>query len=246
MKSTKPRMKSNHFAEVGKMSEKKEFEPLDVGATERVDWRTAQGLSKYVHFDENGNAVLDKNLEVKGTTKLSGGLKPIHEYNLISGEKLVILDEKFSIGDDGFVGFGYINDNMDTIYPALFNYSLENDKVTSLYGVANGMMLELIGDQLVMSDLATTDETQPKLYNHTLTLTADKSYTLIYSSTNKLKVQSVSDLRKIMFVMATSDNVILPVCATDLSGTAVLQVTTALCKIGTANVTAVSDNVTTL
>lgn len=48
------------------MSEKKEFEPLDVGATERVDWKVAQGLSKYVHFDKNGNVVIEKNLEVYG------------------------------------------------------------------------------------------------------------------------------------------------------------------------------------
>ena len=211
-----------------------------------IDSELIEPLRTDIKFDRTGNVIISKNLEVNGTTKLGGGLKPIHEYNLISGEKLVILDEKFSVGDDGFVGFGYVDDNMDTIYPALFNYSLENDKVTSFYGVGNGMMLEIIGDQLVISDLAITDETQPKLYNHTLTLTADKSYTLIYSSTNKLKVRSVSDLRKIMYVMATSDNVILPVCATDLSGTAVLQVTTALCKIGTANVTAVSDNVTAL
>lgn len=40
------------------MSEKKEFEPLDVGATERVDWKVAQGLSKYVHFDKDGNAII--------------------------------------------------------------------------------------------------------------------------------------------------------------------------------------------
>ena len=76
MKSTKPRMKSNHFAEGGKMSEKKDVEPLDVGAPERVDWRTAQGLSKYVHFDENGN------LEVDGATKLSGGLAPTKTIRL--------------------------------------------------------------------------------------------------------------------------------------------------------------------
>ena len=203
-------------------------------------------LEKTLAIDGEGNATFAKNILADGTIGGNSGLKPLHEYNLISGEKLVILDEMFSVGVDGFVGFGYVDDTMDTIYPALFNYSLENDKVTSFYGVGNGMMLEIIGDQLVISDLAITDETQPKLYNHTLTLTADKSYTLIYSSTNKLKVRSVSDLRKIMYVMATSDNVILPVCATDLSGTAVLQVTTALCKIGTANVTAVSDNVTAL
>ena len=138
------------------MSEKKEFESLDVGATERVDWRTAQGLSKYVHFDENGNAVFAKNLEVDGTIGGNSGLKPLHEYNFISGQKLIILDERFSVGDAGYVGFGYVDDaNEGTVYPALFNYNLDdNNKVTGFYGVTNGMILELVGNQLVIKNIA--------------------------------------------------------------------------------------------
>ena len=93
---------------------------------------------------------------------------------------------------------------------------------------------------------ALNSKTQDKIYIHTLTLTADKSYTLVYESTNNLNVESIADLKTIMNVMTTSDNVILPVCATDLSGIAILQITTALCKIGTANVTTVTDKVTTL
>ena len=88
-----------------------------------------------------------------------------------------------------------------------------------------------------------TSNFQTKLYPHTLTLTADKSYTLVYQSTDKTEVTSVEKLRTIMNVASATDNVILPVCATDLSGTAVLQVTTSVCKIGTADVTAVSDSV---
>lgn len=67
------------------MSEKKEFEPLDVGATERVDWKVAQGLSKYVHFDENGNAVIGNNIEVGGAIKVNGGFKAIAQYQLNNG-----------------------------------------------------------------------------------------------------------------------------------------------------------------
>lgn len=171
-------------------------------------------------------------------------LKPIKEYDFKSGEKLIILDERFSVEDDGFVGFGYVDDNQGAVYPALFNYMLNNNKVIGFYGVANGTLLEIIDNELVASGLAIQSKTQLQLFNHTLTLTADKSYTLIYESTNDLNVTSISDLKTIMNVRSTSDNIILPVCATDLSGTAVFQLTTALCKIGTANVTAVSDNVT--
>lgn len=82
-------------------------------------------------------------------------LKPIKEYEFISGEKLIILDERASIGDGGFVGFGYIDDNEGIVYPTLFNYNLENGKVTGFYGVANGVILEIVGGQLVLKNIAT-------------------------------------------------------------------------------------------
>ena len=81
-------------------------------------------------------------------------LKPIKEYEFISGEKLIILDERASIGDDGFVGFGYVDDNEGTVYPSLFNYHLDNNKVTAFFGVANGVILEIIGNNLVTHNIA--------------------------------------------------------------------------------------------
>ena len=84
-------------------------------------------------------------------------------------------------------------------------------------------------------------------YTHFLTLTAGSTnYVLMYDCATNLVVDSLEDLRTIMKVSSTSDNVILPVVnPTDLS-TAGLQVTTSLCKIGNANVTAVTDKVTAL
>ena len=172
-------------------------------------------------------------------------LKPIKEYDFISGEKLIILDERASIGDGGFVGFGYIDDNEGTLYPTLFNYISDNDIVTVFYGVANGMMFELTGDQLLQYNLSTSDKTQLKLYTHILTLTAGtNNYVLMYDCSNLTSANSIQALKTLMNINSTSDSVILPVVnPVDLS-TAGLQVTSSLCKIGTANVTAVSDMVT--
>ena len=251
MKSTKPRMKSNHFAEVGKMSEKKEFEPLDVGATERVDWRTAQGLSKYVHFDENGN------LEVDGATKLSGGLEPIHEYTFNNdGDicKLGVFFETYLSLVNGYNFIGYLTDSDGNIQLCFGQYSIENGQLNNIYAwyfydTQEKPVIQTWSSSENSSNYyypALENNTQEKIYVHTLTLTADKPYILTYYSTNNLSVNSVASLRQIMHKSLASGSAILPVCATDLSGTAVLQVTTALCKIGTANVTTVSDNVTTL
>ena len=82
-------------------------------------------------------------------------LKPIKEYDFISGEKLIILDERNSLADGWYVGFGYIDDNANAILSALFNYSLDNGKITGFYGVTNGGIYELVGDQLVQKNFAT-------------------------------------------------------------------------------------------
>ena len=244
-------MKSNHFAEVGKMSEKKEFEPLDVGATERVDWRTAQGLSKYVHFDENGN------LEVDGATKLSGGLEPIHEYTFDDDGaicKLGVFFEAYLSLVNAYNFIGYIVDSDDDINLCFGQYSIVNGQLKNIYALYFYDTQEKPNIQSWSSSEnsshyyypALENNTQEKIYVHTLTLAADKSYILTYYSTNNSIVNSVASLRQIMHISLASDSAILPVCATDLSATAILQVTTALCKIGTANVTAVSDKVTNL
>ena len=232
------------------MSEKKEFKPLDVGATERVDWKVAQGLNKYVHFDGNGNAVIGKNLEIDGTTKLNGGLNYIHKFEFSDNtESIWILIDYGLLSKDNASLIQLYDEGGNTNIIGIGFYTNLNQEIESIdilgFNTYDGVYEEASydGQEIIINTLAFEEQTQPKLFTHTLTLTADKSYTLIYQSTNNLEVASIANLRTIMNVTA-NDNVILPVCATDLSGTAVLQVTTTLCKVGTANVSAVSDKVT--
>lgn len=253
------------------MSEKKEFKPLDVGATERVDWEVAQGLSKYVRFDKNGNVTFGKSVTADGTIGGNNGLEVMHTYtwsSTIGGYQwdftLEVLYETVErgLGYTLFNGYlrCYIGDvNIAQDYAIIGEYEALNGKINQLNGITfggyptqsivDGTNLQLFSytsstQTVIFTNYALASKTQPKQFTHTLTLTADKSYTLMYQSASNLKVDSVADLRKIMNVKATSDNVILTVGATDLSAAAVLQVTTALCKIGAANVTTVADNVT--
>lgn len=208
--------------------------------------------TELIHADESGNAVIGKNLEIDGTTKLNSGFEPIHIYNLPDGYKLFVLFEELDEANNGFIGIGFIQTDDNTKDICFFSYSLTNGAISDLSTInGSGNIVKLSDSNLDINDFVLRDSYaqqyyQGKLFTHTLTLTADKSYTLIYQSTNNLNVHSIADLRAIMNIRLTSDNVILPVCASDLSGTAVLQVTTALCKIGTTNVTAISDKVTTL
>ena len=193
-------------------------------------------LEKFLGIDEKGKITV----------------KPVYEYNLGKDNKLQVLfeEEDFASGPNTFTGIGYIVDENNSIVSCMFYCEIENEDIVedsfdaidcygNTYKLSNGgLNITNISDELNMK--------QAQLYTHTLTLTADKSYTLIYQSSSQFFVDSIAALRSMLNVTATNDNVILPVCATDLTATAVLQVTTALCKIGTANVIKVSDKVTTL
>lgn len=209
-------------------------------------------LEKTLAIGEDGNITAGKNLEIDGTTKLNSGFEPIHIYNLPDGYKLFVLFEELDEENNGFIGIGFIQTDDNTKDICFFSYSLTNGAISDLSTInGSGNVVTLSNSNLdindfVLRNLYAQQYYQGKLFTHTLTLTADKSYTLVYQSTQNLDVNSIARLRTIMNITATTGNVILPVCATDLSGTAVLQVTTSLCKVGAANVTAVSDKVTTL
>lgn len=216
-------------------------------------------LEKTLTIDDEGNATFAKSVLADGTIGGNSGLAVVHTIKISAEATVKIIAEKSDEGLGGFNFIGYFYG--DTLTQFVENICFGNYlDIGSNYALVNMVILKnksgvfddlafLRNDpstgELTLNSFAYQDKVQAKLFKHTLTLTADsKSYTLIYPSTNNLKVDSIADLRTIANVETTSDNVILPVCLTDLTGTAVLQITTALCKIGTANVTAVADEVT--
>lgn len=203
------------------------------------------GLEKTLGIDKEGNLTAGKNLEVDGTTKLNGGLKPIHHYESVDGLSSPIDVYFENISYDYHYFIGKCNDGFAIGAYTLEGSNLSNYTIISVndpFVATAYLYVKAVDKPEISYPLANGYNTQSRLFTHTLTLTADKSYTLIYESTKNLNVDSIADLRTIMGVDSTN-SVILPLCATDLSGTAVLQVTKTLCKIGTANVTVVSDNV---
>ena len=236
------------------MSEKKEFKSLDVGASARIPWKIAKGLRENVGFKDDGSVEIAKNLEIDGKLKLNSGFEPIHTYTL---ETTLYSIEVYAEKEyaDTFNFFGTLTSNDGYRQFCFGEYALENDKVVEAYMVTAEYSTppsyySYVANNLTNEILATTtqvDSKQEKLTLHNLTLTANsKTYNITLQSTNNLKVDSIADLRTILNIKATTDSLITPVCASDLTSTACLQVTTSLCKIGTDNVTAVSDRVTTL
>lgn len=208
------------------MSEKKEFKPLGVGATERLPWELAQGLSKYVHFDKDGNAVIGKNLEVDGTTKLNHGFAPIHEYKL--NESGTYLLKIFNEISDPYTGvytfYGQLYEENPEIsvtesYLAFGSYVKYEDipQLTCIcippntMGYSPGKLVYVnnlnSSHTLVMTEYATKDQIpdvstlQPKLYRHVMSLNNDDlmiAGSIVYISTSNLKVDSLQDLTTLL------------------------------------------------
>ena len=192
------------------------------------------GLMQSLGVEKEGN------LTIKPTAEYRFATGKLRNYGTFEGhEDIQIIGLEDDEGNYNCIGLGY--------------FTLENQKVTALSMTGfdynnDDILYYSLNDNGTIESLwyAKNANIQQQLYTHTLTLTADKSYTLAYESTYTLNISSFDDLRNMMNVHSASDNVILPVCATDLSTTAVLQVTKSLCKIGNANVTAVTDKVTAL
>lgn len=211
----------------------------------------------------NGDVTVGKNLEVDGTTKLNGGLTPIATYNVdITQNGHVVSIIMHDYGEIKNIQDStkrhllslYRSDNGVSIYGLGF-YSLSGQKLQVArivgygpeFGEALNVNLIVPANELTEYRYATTQNVnskQDRLYVHTLTLTAsDKTYILVYDSTNNLNADSVADLRTIMKISSTHDSEVLPLCSSDMTSTACLKVTTSVCQIGTNNVTAVADDV---
>ena len=108
--------------------------------------------SEVIHSDENGNVVID------GSTKLNGGLKPIHDYRIKAnptGYHLIVLFEEYDETNQTYCAFGFIRYEGDSIYPGVFHYSLVNGEVDQFYGVFEDMVYDCNGSTVTVSQIAT-------------------------------------------------------------------------------------------
>ena len=236
-----------------------------------IDSELIEALGTDIRFDGTGNVMVGKNLEVGLTTKLNGGLKPIHTFKWSTTQEGMQWDytleslyetEESSLGYTIFNGYLRIHVNgvdVSQDYAIIGEYNGFGGQINEISGITfggypvtsitEGTDLELFSynsttNKATFTKYALTDKTQSKLYRHKLRL--NNLYVLMYDSTSNLKVGSVDDLRTIMKISSNSDREVLPVCTEDGTAIASLVVTIHYCKVNGSDVTSVSDTVTTL
>lgn len=230
------------------MSEKKEFKPLDVGASERVPWKIAKGLAKNIGFKEDGSIEVGKNLEVDGHLQINDQTDGIflgepgqeNTANIFAdiGNGILIIDVK------------------DGVEEYSFGYPLTTDEDSAVLRKKD--VKTLFGNQSIVGD-GNID-----LYRHMITVktatSGDSTVAIFeYVSSNSLKCNSVQDLRILLNVTAYQ---FIPInyygvkddgtCSESVAGYLTINSTT--CQITknatplnlVGNITSVSDTVTTI
>ena len=111
--------------------------------------------SEIIHADGNGNAVIGKNLEINGTTKLTGKIEPIHTFPLGDYTFSVLFESHIeSSTDHAFFGYIVFDDGSNAACIGI--YSLAEDKLTSFYAISHNTIYSwYVGETLEEKLIAT-------------------------------------------------------------------------------------------
>lgn len=114
--------------------------------------------SEIIHADKDGNAAIGKNLEIDDTTKLNGGLEPIHTYSLGDYTFSVLFERHIESSTD-HVFFGYIVFDDGSSSPCIGIYSLSNTDATvnSFNAISNSSIYSLNGSGTVVEKTIATN-----------------------------------------------------------------------------------------
>ena len=91
--------------------------------------------SEIINADKNGNAVIGKNLEVDGTTKLNGGIKPIHTFPLVNYTVEVLFERHVETATE-YTFFGYIIYDDGTSVPCMGSYAITGGELDSFSAIS--------------------------------------------------------------------------------------------------------------
>ena len=167
-----------------------------------IDSEMIESLGTDIKFDGTGNVIVGKNLEVGLTTKLNGGIKPIHTFtwSIIQDEfKWDYTIESLYETMEGSMGYtifnGYLRIYVNGIgaaqdYAIIGEYNGFGGQINEVNGITfggypvtsitDGTNLQLFSynsttNKATFTDYALANKTQSKLYRHVITLNANSS-----------------------------------------------------------------------
>lgn len=163
-------------------------------------------VNNALEVTSEGNAVVGKNLEVDGTTKLNGGFEPIHTYEFEDQhgdvEKINVFCETLNENIGGFDFFGTLSNS----FYVLGNYYLESSKLRRFSCIAfdgeERTPLEFVwnnSDKKLFRYYVVKSEKSGSIFEYTLKLklpgagSNNESYLTLYSTKFMDYISSVTD-----------------------------------------------------
>ena len=224
-----------------------------------LKWKLRKGLEENVAFKEDGTMKVGKDIEVDGGATFQG--KEMGIYN--RSPMLLPSIKNF----DDFYERGVFNDLMQADFAVGISYysleEIEGEQVPT--GRFTGILFDDVGDccfykdyhhfdhgmdagdnepdaKIWLSDII-TNGSKARFIHHIIATTSSGAYKFSYRSDSDVNCGSVADLRTIMHISASGDEEAIACCKSDWTATGCFHITTSVCQVGSANVTAVSDKV---
>lgn len=212
-----------------------------------LKWKTRKGLEKLIGF-EGKKTQVGGDLEVDGSVTSSGSNIGVYDIDIFRGAPgnfrgygLFKAGEGYAVGlydddkDSGLELFhGFITDEENYVS------FVSGDVDTSTGGMSEDATSYYLNDLLY--DIEASYSKARFIHRITVTTSAG-SYKFSYRSDSDVNCGSVADLRTVMHISASGDEEAIACCKSDWTATGCFHITTALCQVGSANVTAVSDEV---
>lgn len=202
-----------------------------------LKWKLRKSIEDNISFDGN-------------KTKFRGDLNVYDNFNFAYLPMTVatddIYDGIFSFESDDFTILFFGNVRSDTttntyFLDSGFGYS---DADGRLFMCQSGDMNKVKNGALDVGDGLYLDAISKDRFIHHVTVTTSAgAYKFSYRSDSDVNCSSVSDLRTVMHISASGDEEAIACCKSDWTATGCFHITTAICQVGSANVTAVSDKV---
>ena len=111
--------------------------------------------SELIHANENGDAVIGKNLEVNGTTKLNGEIKPIHTFPLGDYTFSVLFERHIEPSTD-HIFFGYIIYDDGSSAACIGIYSAAKDTLTSFNAISHSAIYSWVAGSTLEEKMIAT------------------------------------------------------------------------------------------
>ena len=212
-----------------------------------LKWKTRKGLENLIDFEGNKTKV-GGDLEADGSVTSSRSNIGVYDIDIFRGASSNFLGYGLFKAGEGYA-VGLYEDDKDAGFALFYGLITDEERYVSFVagdvdfstgGMSEDSISYFLND--LLSDIDAS-YSKARFIHHITATTSAGAYKFSYRSNSNVNCGSVSDLRTVMHISASGDEEAIACCKSDWTATGCFHITTSICQVGSANVTAVSDKV---